>query len=177
MEAAIKLARQYFIEQGEPGRHRLISRRQSYHGNTLGALSTGGNAWRREPFAPLMIETSHISPCYEYRGRQDSETPEAYGLRDESLVREVGRQAFPGTELRPGMCFQTPGDAGPQIVSVVEVKGDSVVVDTNHPLAGETLSYRLEVLDIRQATRAELAKGHPLPPGTEASEVEDRKVL
>ncbi|KJZ07567.1 peptidylprolyl isomerase [Halomonas sp. S2151] len=102
---------------------------------------------------------------------------EAYGLRDESLVREVGRQAFPGTDLRPGMCFQTPGDAGPQIVSVVEVKGDSVVVDTNHPLAGETLSYRLEVLDIRQATRAELAKGHPLPPGTEASEVEDRKVL
>ena len=81
VEAALKLARQYFLETGQPQRTRFIARRQSYHGNTLGALATGGNAWRREPFAPLMIETSHISPCYEYRGRQDGETPEAYGLR------------------------------------------------------------------------------------------------
>ena len=81
VEAALKLARQYFLERGEPERTRFIARLQSYHGNTLGALSTGGNAWRREPFAPLMIETSHISPCYEYRGRQEGETPEAYGLR------------------------------------------------------------------------------------------------
>ena len=81
VEAALKLARQYFLETGQPQRTRFIARRQSYHGNTLGALATGGNAWRREPFAPLMIETSHISPCYEYRGRQDGETPEDYGLR------------------------------------------------------------------------------------------------
>ena len=81
VEAALKLARQYFLETGQPQRTRFIARRQSYHGNTLGALATGGNAWRREPFAPLMIETSHISPCYEYRARQDGETPEAYGLR------------------------------------------------------------------------------------------------
>ena len=81
VEAALKLARQYFLERGEPQRTRFIARRQSYHGNTLGALSTGGNAWRREPFAPLMIDTSHISPCYEYRGREDGETPEAYGQR------------------------------------------------------------------------------------------------
>jgi adenosylmethionine-8-amino-7-oxononanoate aminotransferase len=81
VEAALKLARQYFLEQGEPKRTRFIARRQSYHGNTLGALSAGGNAWRREPFAPLMIDTSHISPCYEYRGREEGETQDAYGQR------------------------------------------------------------------------------------------------
>ncbi len=81
MEAALKLARQYMLETGRPGRHRVIARRQSYHGNTLGALATGGNAWRREPYAPLLVETSHIAPCYAYRDRHPDETPEAYGRR------------------------------------------------------------------------------------------------
>ncbi|MEM9105551.1 MAG: aspartate aminotransferase family protein [Pseudomonadota bacterium] len=81
VEAAIKLARQFHIENGDPQRHRLIARRQSYHGNTLGALAAGGNAWRREPFSPLMIETSHIAPCYEYRDRHDDETQFEYGAR------------------------------------------------------------------------------------------------
>ncbi|MBE0452939.1 MAG: aspartate aminotransferase family protein [Roseovarius sp.] len=81
VEAALKLARQYFLEKGETSRTRFIARRQSYHGNTLGALGTGGNLWRREPFAPLMVETSHIAPCFEYRGREDGESPEDYGLR------------------------------------------------------------------------------------------------
>ena len=81
VEAAIKLARQYFIETGEPQRHRLIARRQSYHGNTLGALAAGGNEWRRRPFAPIMIETSHIAPCYEYRNRREGETAFEYGQR------------------------------------------------------------------------------------------------
>ncbi len=81
VEAALKLARQYFLERGQPQRTRFIARRQSYHGNTLGALATGGNEWRRAPFAPMLIETSHISPCYEYRGRAADETQEAYGLR------------------------------------------------------------------------------------------------
>lgn len=81
VEAAIKLARQYFLEIGQPKRHRVIARRQSYHGNTLGALAAGGNAWRRAQFAPLLADTTHISPCYEYRDRQDGETQEAYGLR------------------------------------------------------------------------------------------------
>jgi FKBP-type peptidyl-prolyl cis-trans isomerase SlyD len=102
---------------------------------------------------------------------------DAYGLRDESLVRQVARSAFPMAELAPGMRFQTPGDAGPEIVTVLEVEDDEVLIDTNHPLAGETLRYRLEVLSVRDATRAELAKGHPLPAGTEASEVEDKKML
>ncbi|WP_136659092.1 aspartate aminotransferase family protein [Nitratireductor sp. XY-223] len=81
VEAAIKLARQYFIETGEPQRHRLIARRQSYHGNTLGALAAGGNEWRRRPFAPIMIDTSHIAPCYEYRDRREGETAFEYGQR------------------------------------------------------------------------------------------------
>jgi len=80
-EAAIKLARQYFIEKGEPQRSRLIARRQSYHGNTLGALAAGGNEWRRAQFAPLLIDVSHIAPCYAYREQRADESLEAYGLR------------------------------------------------------------------------------------------------
>ncbi len=81
MESALKLARQYFLEIGQPTRHRVIARRQSYHGNTLGALATGGNMWRREPFSPLMVKTSHIAPSYEYRDRLPDEDARAYGLR------------------------------------------------------------------------------------------------
>ncbi len=81
MESALKLARQYFLEIGQPSRHRVIARRQSYHGNTLGALATGGNMWRREPFSPLMVETSHIAPSYEYRDQFPGEDARAYGLR------------------------------------------------------------------------------------------------
>ncbi|MFN3664462.1 aminotransferase class III-fold pyridoxal phosphate-dependent enzyme, partial [Yoonia sp.] len=92
VEAALKLARQYFMEIGQPDRHRVIARRQSYHGNTLGALAAGGNAWRRAQFAPLLADTSHIAPCYEYRDRQDGETPEAYGLRvADELEAEIQR--------------------------------------------------------------------------------------
>jgi adenosylmethionine-8-amino-7-oxononanoate aminotransferase len=80
-EAAIKLARQYFVEIGEPQRTRIIARRQSYHGNTLGALAAGGNEWRRQQFGPLLIEVSHIAPCYEYRGRADGESAREYGQR------------------------------------------------------------------------------------------------
>jgi adenosylmethionine-8-amino-7-oxononanoate aminotransferase len=78
IEAALKLARQYFVERGEPQRRHIIARRQSYHGNTLGALAVGGRQWQREKFGPLMIETHHVSPVYEYRGRLKDETPRAY---------------------------------------------------------------------------------------------------
>ncbi len=80
-EAAIKLARQYFVEIGEPQRRHLIARRQSYHGNTLGALAAGGNAWRREKFSPLLVDVSHISPCYEYAEKQEGESSYEYGQR------------------------------------------------------------------------------------------------
>ena len=78
MESALKLARQYVIEIGQPQRTRVIARRRSYHGNTLGALATGGNAARRAPFDPLLMEVSHVAPCYAYRGQEDGETDAAY---------------------------------------------------------------------------------------------------
>src|SRR5256885_5149352 len=75
IEAAIKLARQYFIEIGQPQRQRFIARRQSYHGNTLGALAAGGNAWRREPYAPLLSTAfSHVTPAFAYHEKRDSES-------------------------------------------------------------------------------------------------------
>lgn len=86
VEAALKMARQYFVEIGQPQRRHFIARRQSYHGNTLGALAVGGNAWRREQFKPLLIEVTHVSPCYAYREKHDGETPEQYGQR---LVAEL----------------------------------------------------------------------------------------
>ncbi len=80
-ETALKLARQYFVEAGQPQRHRFIARRQSYHGNTLGALSVGGNMTRREMFEPMLMEVSHIVPCYAYRYKQPGESDEAFGRR------------------------------------------------------------------------------------------------
>lgn len=80
-EAALKMARQYFLEIGQPERKYVIARRQSYHGNTLGALSVGGNMWRRQQFEPLLITATHIAPVYQYRDRRADETAEAYGLR------------------------------------------------------------------------------------------------
>ena len=95
VEAALKLARQYFLEIGQTQRSRFIARRQSYHGNTLAALATGGNAWRKEPFAPLMIDTSHIAPCYEYRDRADGEAAEDYGLRAANELEEELQRVGP----------------------------------------------------------------------------------
>jgi len=89
MEADLKLARQYFVEKGEPQRARVIARRQSYHGNTLGALAVGGNQWRRKQFEPLLIETTHVSPCYAYRGKQAGETDLAYSGRLENELEET----------------------------------------------------------------------------------------
>ncbi|UPH72256.1 aspartate aminotransferase family protein [Abyssibius alkaniclasticus] len=81
VEAAMKLARQYMIEIGQPERSKFIARKQSYHGNTLGALGTGGNMWRRAPFDAVMVSASHIEPCYAYRLREDGESEADYGLR------------------------------------------------------------------------------------------------
>jgi adenosylmethionine-8-amino-7-oxononanoate aminotransferase len=94
VEAALKLARQYFVEIGQPQRRYLIARRQSYHGITAGALAVGGREGARKPFAPLLIETHHVSPVYEYRERRADETPEAYGERLaqelEAKISELG---------------------------------------------------------------------------------------
>lgn len=97
MEAALKLARQYFVEKGEPQRRHVIGRRQSYHGNTLGALAVGGNQWRRRQFEPLLVPVTHVSPCYAYRDKQSGEADEAYGQRLaaelEAEIRRLGENA------------------------------------------------------------------------------------
>lgn len=81
VEAALKMARQYFVEIGQPQRRHVIARWQSYHGNTLGALSVGGNRARREVFAPLLLDVAHISPCFAYRFQRDGESEAEYGRR------------------------------------------------------------------------------------------------
>ena len=94
IEAALKMARQYFVEKGETQRRHIIGRRQSYHGNTLGALATGGNEWRRAQFRPLLIETHHIDPCYAYRLQEAGESDTAYAARAaqalEDKILELG---------------------------------------------------------------------------------------
>jgi hypothetical protein len=105
IEAALKLARQYFVEIGQPERRRFIARRQSYHGNTLGALAVGGNAWRRQQFAPLLVEAHHIAPCYPYREQRHDETDEAYGRRAadelEAKILELGPETVIGFVAEP----------------------------------------------------------------------------
>ena len=81
VESALKMARQYFVERGQPQRRHVIARRQSYHGNTLGALATGGNAWRRQQFEPLLIGVTHVSPCYAWRDQAPHETDGDYVAR------------------------------------------------------------------------------------------------
>lgn len=94
IEAALKMARQYFVEKGEPQRRHIIARRQSYHGNTLGALAAGGNEWRRSQFKPLLIETHHIDPCFAYHFQHPGETDADYAARAaqalEDKILELG---------------------------------------------------------------------------------------
>lgn len=105
VEAALKMARQYFVETGQPQRRHIIARRQSYHGNTLGALATGGNAWRRAQFRPLLPETHHVSPCYAYRDLAPGETEAAYATRLaaelETKIRELGSEEVMAFVMEP----------------------------------------------------------------------------
>lgn len=100
VEAALKLARQYFVETGQTQRRHFIARRQSYHGNTLGALAIGGNAWRREPFLPLLVPAHHVSPCYAYRDQAAGETDVQYAQRLadelEAKILELGPDSVAG---------------------------------------------------------------------------------
>lgn len=94
VEAALKLARQYFVETGEAQRDTFISRRGSYHGATLGALAVGGHAQRRAPYQPLLFDVAQIAPCYAYREQAAGESEVEYGLRAanelEAKILEVG---------------------------------------------------------------------------------------
>ncbi|MCZ4288839.1 aspartate aminotransferase family protein [Hoeflea alexandrii] len=105
VEAALKMARQYYVETGQPQRRHIVARRQSYHGNTLGALATGGNEWRRAQFRPLLPETHHVSPCYAYRDREPDETEIEYGTRLaaelENKIRELGAEEVMAFVMEP----------------------------------------------------------------------------
>ena len=119
VEAAIKLARQYFLEIGQPQRHHLIARQQSYHGNTLGALSAGGNAWRRKHFEPLLVDVSHIAPCYEYVFRMEGERAIEYGLRAAQALEDEILRLGPDTV----MAFIAEPVVGATLGAVPAVKG------------------------------------------------------
>jgi adenosylmethionine-8-amino-7-oxononanoate aminotransferase len=119
IEASLKLARQYFVERGEPQRRHLIARRQSYHGNTLGALAVGGNQWRRKQFEPLLVDATHVSPCYAYRDRNAGETDAAYAGR---LANEL-EQAILGLGKDSVIAFVAETVAGATLGAVPPVPG------------------------------------------------------
>ncbi|WP_298293582.1 aspartate aminotransferase family protein [uncultured Litoreibacter sp.] len=119
IEAALKLARQYYLEIGQTKRSKIIARRQSYHGNTLGALAVGGNAWRRAQFSPLLIDVSHIAPCFAYRGREDTESEEAYGQRIADELEEEIQRLGPENV----MCFVAEPVVGATLGAVPAVEG------------------------------------------------------
>src|SRR6201993_4659792 len=98
IEASLKIARQYFVERGEPQRRHFIARRQSYHGNTLGALAAGGNQWRREPYAPLLPPAfSHVTPAFAYHERRDDESEARFTARLAAELEAEFRRLGPDT--------------------------------------------------------------------------------
>ncbi len=105
VEAALKLSRQYFTELGEDQRRFFIARKQSYHGNTLGALAVGGNEWRRKQFKPLLVDIKHISPCYAYRLQHPGETEPDYSKRMadelETMIQALGAENVIGFICEP----------------------------------------------------------------------------
>ena len=88
-ETALKMARQYWVEKGQPEKQYFISRRQSYHGSTIATLSIGGNLFRRKMYQPILTEAHHIAPCYAYREQQANESLEEYGLRSANELQEM----------------------------------------------------------------------------------------
>lgn len=86
---------------------------------------------------------------------------QAYGPRHDALVQQVPRSAFQGVDsLEPGMRFETRTERGPLLVTVTRIDDDQVTVDGNHPLAGQTLHFAVQVTDVREATDAEQQQGH-----------------
>ncbi|MDG1424917.1 MAG: aspartate aminotransferase family protein [Paracoccaceae bacterium] len=118
-EAAIKLARQYFVEIDETQRRHLIARQQSYHGNTIGALSAGGNELRKRQFAPLLVDVSHIAPCYEYTLRAEGESAVEYGLRAAQELEDEILRLGPETV----MAFMAEPVVGATLGAVPAVEG------------------------------------------------------
>ena len=118
MEAAIKLARQYFIETGQPQRTRFIARRQSYHGTTMGALSAGGHAARRAPYEALLSTAfSRVSPCFAYHHQAPDETDAAYVERLAGELEAEFQRLGPGTVA--AFCAETVVGAATGCVTAV----------------------------------------------------------
>ena len=89
------------------------------------------------------------------------EPANAYGERDDNLTQVLGKEMFEGVdEITPGMQFHAQTNQGMSIVTVTKVEDDQVTIDGNHPLAGVTLNFDVDVLDVRDATEEELDHGH-----------------
>jgi FKBP-type peptidyl-prolyl cis-trans isomerase SlyD len=89
-----------------------------------------------------------------------------YGVRNLEAIQQVPLAAFNGADVKVGMQFQASGDQGyPIIVTVTAVDADNVTVDANHPLAGEELHFKVEVMEVREASSEEIAHGHVHGPG------------
>lgn len=99
VETALKMARQYFVEIGQPERSKIIAREQSYHGNTVGALSAGGNLWRRKLYEPILLDTHHIPPCYAYRHRKPGESDADYAARAAQALEDKILELGPETVM------------------------------------------------------------------------------
>lgn len=108
-ESAIKLARQYFVEIGQPDRVHIISRHNSYHGNSIGCVSLTGIPSRRRHFEEILMQhTSRVSPCYAYRNMRDGETEEQYGQR---LADELEQEILRVGENRVAAFFAETGES------------------------------------------------------------------
>ena len=81
---------------------------------------------------------------------------DGYGLRDEDLVQKVPRKNFPIEDVEVGMHFQTRSPNGPRIITVLATDDENITVDANHPLAGATLNFDVQVLEVRAATPEDL---------------------
>lgn len=167
-ETALKMARQYFLEIGEPGRTQVISRKQSYHGNTLGALSVSGNRWRREPYTPLLTGVSFIDPCFYYRHAEAGETPEAYGERAAAALEEQILALGPDTVMAfiaETVVGATAGAVPPapgylrRIREICDRYGVLLILDEVMCGAGRTGTFLASETEGVQADMITLAKG------------------
>ncbi len=138
VEAALKMARQYFTETGQPERRHIIARRQSYHGNTLGALAAGGNEWRRAQFKPLLMEAHHIAPCFAYREQRAGESDAAYATRAagelEAKILELGPETVAAFIAEPVVgatagAVPAVGDYFKQIRAICDRYGVLLILD------------------------------------------------
>lgn len=168
MESALKIARQYFVERGEPERKHFIARRQSYHGNTLGALAVGGNAWRRAQFAPLLIDVEHISPCYAYRDKREDESEFEYGQRVanelEQKILELGSNsvmAFVAEPVVGATAGAVPAVEGyyQRIRQICDTYGVLLILDEVMCGTGRTGSFYAHEQDGIKADIVAIAKG------------------